>query len=86
MMVGILYQKIHDGMLLHCIQLVEVFKILHEFHSGTFEGHFSRYTIATKILQVGYYWPSIYINSFQIIKEYDKYHRFIERRMVIMPL
>lgn len=41
----VLYRKNHDGMLSRCIYLEKISKVLKEFHSVFFEGHYSGYTI-----------------------------------------
>jgi hypothetical protein len=43
-----------------CLTLDETEKALNEFHSGACGGHMSGYSTAQKILQVGYFWPSLF--------------------------
>jgi len=55
--------KIHDGVLLRCVNQEEAKKLLEELHSGYGGGHFTARTTAHKILRVGYYWPTFFFDS-----------------------
>lgn len=61
-----LYRKNFDQTLLRCVTHDKALRILHEFHYGLFGGYYSGPTTTTKILQVGYYWPIIFQDSFKI--------------------
>lgn len=74
-------------MSLRCIYPKKITKVLKEFHFGLSGGYYSKYTIAVKTLQESYYWPSMYIESFQIAKENEKFHRCVgSRRMEAISL
>lgn len=60
--------------------------ILYERYYGFFRGHFSKHMTSEKILQVGYYWPIIFQDSFKISHKYEKYNKFIGRRKATTPL
>jgi hypothetical protein len=40
-------------------------------------GHFLAKTIAFKIIRKGYYWPSIFHDSYNFSRSYDKCHKFV---------
>lgn len=39
-------------------------KLTEEFHSGASKGHYSSYTMVCKIIQSGYYWPTMFKDAF----------------------
>ena len=43
-----------------CVPEDEQSKILQEFHASSYGGHFTGDKTAHKILQSGFYWPTIY--------------------------
>jgi hypothetical protein len=52
-----------DRVLLICVKKDEANKLLKELHYGYFGGHFVTRTTAHKILRVGYYWPTLFIDT-----------------------
>jgi len=81
------YRKHFDQTLLRCVTHDKARRILHEFHYEFSRGHYSGPTTATKILQVEYYWPTIFKDSFKIFQEYDKCSRFVgKKRQATIPL
>lgn len=56
-------------------------------HYGFFGEHYSGSTTIAKVLQAGYYWPTIFKDSFKIVSEYEKCNRYVgKRRHSTMPL
>eukprot|EP00253_Pinus_taeda_P025104 PITA_25104 len=55
-----------EGIVLRCVDEIESKKLVSEFHSGFYGGHYAAKTTAHKILRAGYYWPSIFsdVNKF----------------------
>lgn len=49
--------------------------ILEHCHSSTYAGNFGASKIAVKILQSGFYWPTLFKNTFEFVKRYDRCHR-----------
>lgn len=64
----ILYHESHDEVLLICLRLVELDRIVKEFHSRSFGYNFLRYTITIKIIQARYYYPTIFKYGFKVLK------------------
>ena len=44
-------------------------------HAATYEGHFGGHRTAAKVLQSGYYWPSIFKDTYEFAKCCDKCQR-----------
>jgi hypothetical protein len=79
-------------MLLRCVNNDEAQKLLQETHGSPnfvihVGGHFSGKTIAFKIIRKGYYWPSIFHDSYVFSRSCDKCQKFIgKERLSAMPL
>jgi hypothetical protein len=43
--------------------------VLQEFHEGVCGGHFAPTTTAHRIMRVGYYWPTIFKDSYSMIRK-----------------
>jgi hypothetical protein len=55
------------GVILRCVNKEEAKKILEELHSGHCGGHFAARTTSHKILRAGYYWPTLFSDTYQHI-------------------
>ena len=49
--------------------------ILNHCHTLPCGGHFGGQRIATKVLQLGFYWPSLFKDAHQFVSTYDKCQR-----------
>jgi hypothetical protein len=81
-----------DGMLLRCVNNEEEHNFLQETH-GSLDpvihvgGHFSTKTTAFKIIRKGYYWPSIFCDSYNFARSCDKCQKFVgKEHLSAMPL
>ena len=65
-----------------CVLEIEQGKIIDKFHASPYEGHFTGDKTAHKILQFGFYWPTLFKDCFEWVKHYDKCQRMgtISRR------
>lgn len=62
-------------------------QILEHCHLSSCEGHFGASKIAVKILQLGFYWPTLFWDVFKIVKRCDQcQHTGNILRMNEMPL
>ena len=61
--------------------------ILSHYHDSAYGGHFASQKTAMKVLQAGFYWPSLFKDAYTICKQCDKCQRLgkISRRHM-MPL
>jgi hypothetical protein len=87
-----LFRRSADGMLLRCVNNEEAHKLLQETHGSLnfvihVGGHFSAKTTNFKIIEKGYYWPSIFRDSYSFSRSCDKYQKFAKKeRLSVMPL
>ena len=49
--------------------------ILHHCHAGEVGGQFGATKIAAKVLQLGFYWPTLFKDSYAHVKACDAYQR-----------
>jgi hypothetical protein len=59
----VLFHVNYDGVLLICLKREDANKFLKEIHDGPAGGNFPGNTITHKILRVGYYWPTLFMDS-----------------------
>lgn len=62
-----LYHVGVNSVLHRCLMIEEAERVLNDFHSGACGGHMFGYTIAQKILCVGYFWSSIFKECILIV-------------------
>ena len=72
---GNLFKLGLDQILRLCVREEEVFEILLTFHDGPCGGNFSAKRSAFKILQAGYYWPTIHQDVRRYISQCDRCQR-----------
>nr|GEV77249.1 reverse transcriptase domain-containing protein [Tanacetum cinerariifolium] len=56
-------------------QSQEAVNILTAFHSGPTGGHYGANYTANKVFDSGFYWPTIYKDAFELVKNYDSCQR-----------
>jgi hypothetical protein len=72
-----LFRSFVDVLLLRCVNDEEAHKLLHEIHGSSVSvihigGHFSTKDASFKIIRNGYYWPSIFRDSYKFSRSHDK--------------
>ena len=55
--------------MLRCLDKDETETILRELHSGPAGGHFGGETTTHKILRDGYYWPTLFRDSYAFVRK-----------------
>ena len=60
-----LYRSSADGLIRRCVPKIEMLSVLEACHSSPVGGHHSAIRTAQKILQCGYYWPTIHQYAYQ---------------------
>ena len=60
-----LFWKDQGGILLRCLDQSEIGEVISESHEGACGGHKYWKATAYKILQAGYYWPSLFTDVYQ---------------------
>ena len=71
----LLFKRGLDMIFRRCVPESEQGKILHECHASPYGGHFARDKKAYKILQSGFYWPTIFKDCFEWVKLCDQCQR-----------
>ena len=82
-----LFKYCSDQIIRRCVPDDEVSSILSFCHSGACGGHFSMKKTAAKVLQCGFYWPTIFKDAYNFWKVCEKCQRLggLTRRNM-MPL
>ena len=68
----LLFKRGADMIIRRCVPESEQGKILNECHASPYGGHFSRERTAHKILQSGFYWPTLFRDCFEWVKLCDR--------------
>jgi hypothetical protein len=76
-----LFRRSTDCMLFRCVNNEEEQKLLQETHGSSNSfihvgGHFYTKTTTFKITREGYYWPSIFLDSYNFSRSCDKCQKF----------
>lgn len=71
-MVDTLYRKGLDSTLIRCLEKDESRVTLQEVHIGICGSHSSGFTLAKKILRMGYFWPTMEKDSIDFVKTCKK--------------
>src|SRR5688572_14359067 len=71
----LLFRACADGILRRCIPESEVHSILRHCHDLPCGGHAASSKTAAKILQCGFYWPSLFIDAQAYVKMCDRCQR-----------
>jgi hypothetical protein len=69
MIADILFKRNFDGISLRCVYENKSQEIIREFHEGICGGHFVPTATAHKIIREGFYWPSIFRDSYATIRK-----------------
>ena len=70
-----LYRSYADGLIRRCVPECEMLSVLEACHSSPICGHHSGIRTAHKILQCGYYWPTLHQDAHGFAKSCDKCQR-----------
>ena len=71
----ILYRHCADQVIRRCVPEDEMDSILNHCHTLPCGGHFGGQRTTAKVLQSGFYWPSLFKDAHQFVSTYDKCHR-----------
>ncbi|XP_022876927.1 uncharacterized protein LOC111395152 [Olea europaea var. sylvestris] len=70
-----LYRRGADQIIRRCVPEDEMKSILSWVHASTYGGHFGPTKIAEKVLQCGFFWPTLFKNCHNFCRSCDKYQR-----------
>ena len=65
----VLFKRNYDSVLLRCLEKTEAEKVLQELHDGPAGGHYAGDATAHKILRAGYYWPTLFKDSYNHVRK-----------------
>jgi hypothetical protein len=83
----VLFRRNHDGILLRCVDSNKSQELIKEFHEGICGGHFTPTTTAHRIIRSGYYWPTIFKDSYAMVRKCFSCQKFSGKmKKVAMPL
>jgi hypothetical protein len=83
----ILFRRNFDGILLRCVDATKSQRLMEEFHEGIFGGHFTPTTTAHRIMRARYYWPTIFKDSYSMIRKCISCQKFSGKmKRETMPL
>lgn len=72
---GLMFYTGPDQVTRRCLREDETYDVLHACHDEPCGGHFASKRTAMKILNTGYYWPTLYKDSAQYTKYCEKCQR-----------
>ena len=70
----------YDSVLLRCLEKTEAEKVLQELHDGPAGGHYAGEATAHKILRAGYYWPTLFKDSYNYIRKCQVYQAAVGKQ------
>jgi hypothetical protein len=83
----ILYWKDPLGVLLRCMDPQKAEMIMAKFHGGLCGGHHFWKATAHKILRVGYYWPTMFVDVCKRVRYYVRCQKFAgKQQLKSLPL
>src|SRR5215469_10906781 len=71
----LLYRNCSDGLFRRCVPEDEKDDIMKACHSSPYGGHFGPFKSATKVLQSGFYWPTIFRDVRTFVSKCDACQR-----------
>ncbi len=74
-----LYFQGRDSVLQQTIRKRDTSRLLYEFHDGFCEGHFAGWIIAEKILQAGYYWPTLFKDAHDYCRSCNVCQAYVQK-------
>ncbi|KAK8956680.1 hypothetical protein KSP39_PZI001268 [Platanthera zijinensis] len=76
-----------DQVIRRCIPEIEVHSILEKCHTSPYGGHFMGERTALKVLEVGFYWPTLFKDAHKFTKSCDRCQRMGNiKRGASMPM
>ncbi|XP_057733998.1 uncharacterized protein LOC130949240 [Arachis stenosperma] len=67
-----LFKRCSDGLIRRRVSDEEKQQILWHYHGSDYGGHFGGERTATKVLQNGFYWPTLFKDSREFVNHYDR--------------
>ena len=71
-----LYKRGFSMPYLKCVDEDEAKYILEEIHKGICGDHASPKSLVSKVIQIGYFWPTMQVDAVELVKKCDKCQQF----------
>ena len=68
----VLYKRGFSMPYLKCVDDDEAKYILEEIHKGIYRDHAGPRSLVSKIIQIGYFWPTMQVDAVELVKKCDK--------------
>ncbi|XP_073033769.1 uncharacterized protein [Primulina eburnea] len=81
-----LFERCADQVIRRCVDGVEAHQILELCHSSAYGGHFGATRTAAKVLQSGFFWPTLFKDSYTLVKSSDRCQRLVFEKACHLPL
>ena len=72
----VLYKRGFSMPYLRCVDDDEAKYILEEIHEGICGGYAGPRSLVSKVIRIGYFWPTMQVDALELVKKCDKYQRF----------
>nr|XP_009787543.1 PREDICTED: uncharacterized protein LOC104235466 [Nicotiana sylvestris] len=69
-----LFKICADNIIRRCVPEEEMIKILYYCHDGAVGGHYAANRTAFKVLEVGFFWPTLFKDARAYVAQCDRYH------------
>ncbi|XP_057739976.1 uncharacterized protein LOC130957099 [Arachis stenosperma] len=73
----LLFRRCPDGVIRRCIPENEMKDILWHCHGSAYDGHFGLERPAAKVIQSGFYWPTIFKDARDFVHQCNEYSEYI---------
>ena len=70
-----LYKHYSEGIYRLCVAETEIPDILYHCHGSEYTGHFATFKTVSKILQAGFWWPTMFRDAHAFIAQCDRCQR-----------
>ncbi|GKD44592.1 reverse transcriptase domain-containing protein [Tanacetum coccineum] len=74
LLVGVLYRRSFLKPWLRCVGLLQENYVIQEIHEGSCSMHAGPWSVVTKAMQLGYYWPTMHRDVRDMIRTCNDYH------------
>ncbi|KAK6162677.1 hypothetical protein DH2020_002518 [Rehmannia glutinosa] len=71
----LLFKRCDDSIIRRCVPKEEIGEILQHCHSSSYGGHFGPTRTYAKVLQSGFYWPTLFKDCYAFVKTCDRCQR-----------
>ncbi|KAL1193673.1 putative mitochondrial protein [Cardamine amara subsp. amara] len=70
-----LYRHCSDGNYKRCIAEAEIPEVLFHYHGSEYAGHFATFKTVSKVLQAGFWWPTMFRDAHDFVSHCDACQR-----------